>query len=54
MFQSGQKVQSNPRSPEMDAGRHCGLCSFTWFETQFWSLDSQHSNTRKSVCLVCF
>ena len=24
MFQSGQKVRSNPRSPEMDAGHHYG------------------------------
>ena len=24
MFKSAQKVQSNPRSPEMDAGHHRG------------------------------
>ena len=54
MFQSGQKVQSNPRSPEMDDGRHCGLCSFTRFETQCRSPKSPDRNTRKSVRLVCF
>ena len=30
------------------------LCSFTRFETQCRTPESKHSNTRKSVCLVCF
>jgi hypothetical protein len=54
MFQSGQKVQSNPRSPEMDEGCHCGLCSFTRFETQCWTSKCQQTHTQKSVRLVCF
>ena len=33
MFQSGQPVQPNLRIPEMDDGRHCGLCSFTGLQT---------------------
>jgi hypothetical protein len=33
---------------------HQQLCSFTRFETQCWTPESQQPNTWKSVCLVCF
>ena len=33
---------------------HQQLCSFTRFETQCWTPESQQANATKSVCLVCF
>ena len=30
------------------------LCSLTKVETKYRTPEFQHSNTRKSVCLVCF
>jgi hypothetical protein len=50
MFQSGQPVKPNPRSPEMDAGRHCGLCSFTRLPPQCRPLDLPLKTPQK-VCV---